>query len=241
MTIKPVRLLPVVLILLYLAASPLCQGAYAVSGYTKASGYQYVQLGSYPQTAQGERKPILWRVLDVTDDYLYLFSEYVLFNHRVHEDYREYETIRDAFHLTELFGILNGVFLKDAFTDAEAELLFEDAALGKVFLVTSADLRNKDYGFTTNKARQGFGTEYAIKNGLFKYRNTAEARGSSPYWTRTPSGTLKSGVNCTKAAGNIGYIRCVVMNEGIRPAVRLLRSTILYGGGTVTDPYYLGR
>jgi hypothetical protein len=28
-------------------------------------------------------------------------------------------------------------------------------------------------------------------------------------------------VRCTKVDGSIGYIRCVVMNEGIRPAIRL--------------------
>ena len=30
--------------------------------YTQADGYTYVVLGRYPQTAEGEIRPILWRV-----------------------------------------------------------------------------------------------------------------------------------------------------------------------------------
>jgi hypothetical protein len=208
-----------------------------IKGYEKSTGYEYIALGVYPQTEQGEQQPIIWRVLEVTDEYAYLLCEYILFNYRVHEDYKEYEQIREAFHQTEIFSILNGEFLDSAFSPAESALLIEDQALGKIFLVDADDIKNKEYGFTDNKSRQGFGTPFAVANGLFKYRNTAHGRGSSPYWTRSPSSTLLSGVRCTKADGSIGYIRCVVMNEGIRPALRLSLTAKFYGAGTMTDPY----
>ena len=217
----------------------LCSNTIAIEGYDAQKGYQYVSFGRYPQTADGGVEPILWRVLAVTDDYVYLLSEYVLFNHRVHEDYKEYEQFKGEFKRTEIFEILNGVFINEAFDTFEITYIVQDDALGRVFLVSADDLANKSYGFKNNKARQAFGTPYAIANGLFVYRNTPEARKTSPYWTRTRSEKLLSGVRCTKAAGNVGYIRCVVMNEGIRPAVRLSRSVVLEGTGMIGEPYHV--
>lgn len=218
--------------------------AQSLNSYTKENGYQYVALGSYPQQKDGTVEPILWRVLEVGEDQAFLFSEYILFNHRVHEDYKEYEAFEGQFNLTEIFGILNGAFLEQAFTPKEQAVLVSDEELGRVFLASMQDIKNKAYGLGSNKARQGFGTPYALANGLFKYRNTSAGRNSSPYWTRTRSTEyLASGVRCTKADGRVGYIRCVVMNEGIRPAIRLTLQNgqidILSGSGTLEDPFIL--
>lgn len=238
------RITSLFLFLTVLLASLPCS-AVSLSGYTKEAGYHYVALGSYPKEADGTVAPILWRILSVEDGYAYLLSEYVLFAHRVHEDYKEYEGFEGAFNRTEIFGILNGTFLETAFTKDEQEMLVFDEELGRVFLVDANDIKNKAYGFSSNKERQGFGTPYALANGLFKYRNTAHGRSSSPYWTRTRSTTLASGVRCTKADGSVGYIRCVVMDEGIRPAIRLKLTngeiaTVL-GNGTLANPYVLSK
>ena len=66
---------------------------------------------------------------------------------------------------------------------------------------------------------------------------------SSPYWTRTQSADFPYGTRCTKEHGNLGYIRCVVMNEGIRPALRLdIGALELSGGdGTMENPYLVKR
>lgn len=163
----------------------------------------------------------MWRVLHADEGEALLMSEAVLFNHRVHEDHLEYQGFEGQFNRTEIFGILNGSFLESAFTPEEQALLVTDEELGTVFLVSAQDLKNKAYGFISNASRQAFGTPYALANGLFRYGHGPVGRLSSPYWTRTRSTTLKSGVRCTKVDGSIGYIRCVVMNEGIRPAIRL--------------------
>jgi hypothetical protein len=47
-------------------------------GYSKADGYQYYEIGTYPQGENGEIQPLLWRALDVTDQHALLLSEYVI-------------------------------------------------------------------------------------------------------------------------------------------------------------------
>ena len=237
-------------------------------GYDAQEGYQYVYLGRFPQTAQGEEHPVLWRVLSVKEGQAYLLSEYILFNNRIHSDDEEYAAFSGAFNQTEVFSLLNGPFeqveitaeeeaylreqtyygyayeaemsfLEQAFTPVEAAYLVTDEALGSVFLPSAEDLKNAAYGFGSNELRQAYGTPYAIEQcGLFQYMN-----GSSPYWTRTQSISYDYAARCTKEEGNLGYIRCVVMNEGCRPAVRLRLDhlQILGGSGTMDDPYTLAR
>lgn len=232
-------------------------------GYDKKEGYQYVQLGAFPQDADGAIKPILWRVLSAEDGQAYLLSEYILFNNRVHPDDQAYIAFGGAFNQTEMFALLNGPFEGDpispqeqeelkgrerlgrvhiaqrcfkdeAFTKAEQAMLVTDEELGTVFLASADDLKNREYGFVSPKDRKGYGTQYAMQNGLFVYQN-----GSSPYWTRSQSQSYDYGTRCTKVDGDLGYIRCVVMNEGCRPAVRLALDglEILGGSGTMEDPY----
>lgn len=244
-----------------------CLSEFALRGYDREAGYQYVELGSFSQDADGAERPIVWRVLCAERGEAYLLSEYILFNNRVHPDDDAYAASGGAWNRTELFALLNGPFagnplpaaereallrkqrlgrvhiaetcFKDeAFTPLEQSRLVEDAALGMIFLPSSDDLNNPDYGFGTEKARRGYGTPYALANGLFLYGN-----GSSPYWMRTQSTSFKYGTRCTKVGGKIGYIRCVVMNEGCRPAVRLKLSglTPVGGDGSLESPYVLDR
>ena len=254
-------------LLISICACAFAEDAFALRGYQKREGYQYVQLGEFPQEADSTVRPILWRVLSVEEDYAYLLSEYVLFNNRIHPDDKAYIEFGGAFNQTEMFTLLNGPFegnpvsleerasllknwrvgrvhiattsFKDqAFTKAEQDMLVTDEELGTVFLASSDDIKNKDYGFTSAKSRMGYGTEYAAETGLFVYQN-----GSSPYWTRTQSGTHTYGTRCTKVDGSIGYIRCVVMNEGCRPAIRLKLEGLepVSGSGSKDDPFTFNR
>lgn len=236
---------------------------FALRGYDRKAGYQYVHLGEFPQDADGTERPILWRVLNVNDQYAYLLSEYILFNNRVHPDDNEYIAFNAEFNQTEMYQLLNGPFegspipkeeqellksrerlgrvhiaeicFKDqAFTQAEQNMLIADEALGMVFLASADDLKSKEMGFSAAKNRQAYGTEYALANGLFQYQN-----GTSPYWTRSQSVSYAYATRCTKVDGNLGYIRCVVMNEGCRPAIRLSLDGLNpeSGSGTFEDPY----
>ena len=125
-------------------------------------------------------------------------------------------------------------FKDQAFTQTEQNMLVSDEELGKVFLVSADELKNSAMGFSSSKNRQAHGTEYALENGLFQYQN-----GTSPYWTRSQSLSYDYGTRCTKVDGSLGYIRCVVMNEGCRPAIRLSLEGLapVGGSGTKDDPY----
>lgn len=256
-----------VILLLAMMICATASAEFSLRGYDKKAGYAYVALGEFPQEADGTAKPILWRVLSVGEEYAYLLSEYVLFNNRVHPDDNEYIAFNAAFNQTEMFSLLNGPFegnpisleeqqelksierlgrvhiaevcFKDqAFTANEQAMLIADDELGMVFLASADDLKNKEYGFSTSKHRQARGTEYALANGLFQYQN-----GTSPYWTRSQSVSYQYATRCTKVDGDLGYIRCVVMNEGCRPAIRLKLEGLepAGGSGTAEDPYTFNR
>lgn len=206
-----------------------------LAGYGSAAGYQYLEMGSFPQTLEGASEPILWRVLAVENGSAYLLSEYVLENRRLHNDDLAYELSGGDFAQTEIFAYLNGAFLEH-FTAGELALITVDGAPGLFTLLTSDDLKNKAYGFTGDAARRGLPTPYAVQNGLFQYGN-----GSSPYWTRSQSASRAYAAICTKESGSLGYIRVVVQNEGCRPAcyLRLDLLAITGGSGTLSDPYQI--
>ena len=216
-------------------------------GWDKKDGYVYLTLGAFPQTKDGERLPILWRVLSVADGRVLILSEYVLEARRIHGDYKEFANKPTAksnpgfdgdYTKTEMALHLNGAFTEN-FTAGEMALISLDEQLGSFFLPSADDLKNKDYGFTSNESRKAWGTEYAKENGLFVYR---VARGShSPYWTRTQSTSNKQGARCIKSQGEIGYINVITEDEGMRPAcwLDLAKVTILSGTGTKEDPFTL--
>lgn len=261
------KLFALILALAWLFSASAFAEDFALRGFDRKQGYQYIQLGEFPQDADGTVRPILWRVLSVDDTQAYLLSEYILFNNRIHPDDNEYIAFNAAFNQTEMFALLNGPFegnpipteeqaalnakerlgrvhiaqicFKDqAFTPAEQAMLVTDEELGMVFLATADDLKNSTMGFSSSKSRQAWGTEYAVENGLFQYQN-----GTSPYWTRTQSVSYPYATRCTKVDGSLGYIRCVVMNEGCRPAIRLSLDELapVGGSGTMEDPFTFSR
>ena len=216
-------------------------------GWDKKEGYVYLTLGTFPQTKEGERLPILWRVLAAEDDKAFILSEYVLEARRIHGDYKEYANkpthktkpgFDGDYTQTEMALYLNGEFMQN-FTEGELALIVPDEQLGTFYLVSADDLKNKDYGFVDNESRKAWGTDYAKENGLFVY---GSHRGShSPYWTRTQSTSNKQGARCIKSKGEIGYINVITEDEGLRPACCLDTSkvTILSGTGTKEDPFVL--
>jgi hypothetical protein len=213
-------------------------GAQSLRGYDAKAGYQYIAMGTWTQGENGEKEPILWRILTVGENEALLLSEYILGNHCVHAVYEDYVDFGGVWKRTDMYDFLNETFLPKAFTEGEQAVLLNSEELGTVFLPSSEDLSNKAYGFLDNKSRMGKGTAYALANGLFKYSTKF-----SPYWTRTQSTTLISGARCTKVKGNLGYIRVVVADVGWRPACRLSldAAEIVSGEGTLESPFVLSQ
>ena len=214
-------------------------------GYDRNAGYVYVTFGSYPQTKEGEVRPILWRVLTVDAEKAYLCSEYILFARELHSSLTEYKKIGSDFGKTELCAYLNGEFAAQAFDPEELDMLLPCETFGKVFLLDGADLKNRDIGMGENTrikqsaGLRAWGTEWAVENGLFVYLKKYGSH--SPYWIRNQSTTDRRHGRCTKANGVLGHIESGRDNEGVRPAVYLKADgyEIAGGTGTMEDPYMI--
>lgn len=237
--IRLTALLLALTMLLSLTAAATADGE--LRGYDKSAGYVYLTMGEYPQTAEGDIQPILWRVLSVDEEKAFLCSEYILLAHRIHPDDKEWIAFDADLKQTEIWDYMNNDFLPNCFTADEQALILSTEELGSMFLLSREELNDKSLGFGTNKARKAWGTEYALANGLFKY--SSKHGKHSPYWTRTQSTTAPYGANCTKAEGNLGYIRVVVADEGCRPACYLdmTQLTVTGGAGTMEDPFTIGK
>ena len=219
-----------------------CAGTEELRSYNKQDGYVYVNLGRYPQKADGTVLPLLWRVLTVDGERAYLCSEYVLFAMPMHVNYTEYKTLGKDFGQTDLCHYLNGEFSDTAFTEDELSLLEDFETYGKVFLLDSSDLKSKEVGMGVGEGLKAWGTEYAIKvTGLYVFRPRFGSH--SPYWTRNQSTTDLRHARCTKDGGHLGHIVSDRENEGVRPAVylNLALSEIVSGTGTMDDPYVIGK
>lgn len=238
------RLICLLTALMLLCAFALAEDETAshIRSWDAKAGYVYVTLGQYEQTADSEMKPIIWRVLSTDGSTARLLSEYVLFAHCMHSNYRQYEKeFKGDFAQTELALLLNGEFADHAFTEAELNALVPHETYGRIYLLTAADLKDKSLGFVSNESRKGWATEYAIEvTGAFVYQRKMGKH--SPYWVMDQSTTNKQGARCTKQEGDIGYINVITLNEGARPTcvVDLSRVQILGGQGTLEEPYALG-
>lgn len=242
------RFLALLCLVALMVSCACAEDAPALRGYQAKAGYVYLTLGECPQEEDGGLKPILWRVLSVENDRAYLLSEYVLEARPIHSDYQEYANkptnkkkpgFNGDFTQTEMSQYLNGDFATNCFTDQERAMLTPDEEFGLFFLVSDKDLKNKEYGFTSDESRKAWGTPYALSHGLFQYMAT---RGShSPYWTRTQSTSDARHARCIKSKGELGRINVITLDEGMRPACYLdtTKAEITGGQGTKDDPYVL--
>lgn len=204
-----------------------------IHGYTQTQGYQYLLIGSYPQGAQGETAPIVWRVLKVHAGLAYLMSDRILDVRRVSGDQWNYK----GWEGSELYAWLNGDFMRAAFSPEEQAALHPDEALGYVSLPGAQDLQDKSLGFGTDLSRRIAGTAYALEQrGLYSYAR----RSYSPIWTRTPSQHTHA-QRATKINGRIGFIGVESDDLGVCPVIwlKLDAVSVIGGGGSQASPFVL--
>ena len=183
--------------------------------------------------------PILWRVLSVDEERVYLCSEYILFASELDPDKKAYETYEGWFKETRLWRTLNRDFINTAFTKKETKMLYEDKDYGRVYLLGTEDLNDRKLGFGTSKRRKAWSTEVAIRlYGTYVY--STDSGCNSPYWTRKTSSHPGAGI-CIKKDGGIGYYSCMYKEQGVRPVINLKPDSykITSGSGTKGDPYVI--
>ena len=214
--------------------------------YNKKDKYQYVVFGQYPQTAEGEVYPVLWRVLNVQEDGLaFLLAEYVLDAHQVIEEtdprvkenhtYRKITTIEES----DLYPWMNTVMANTMFTVEEQAVL--DDSRGIVFLPTDQEYLTPAFGFSSGRyeeqpSRKCNCTDYAKARGVYREGNC------STYWANYVKAANDHKLQLVGVNGHLSYGGYTRENVGIRPAilVRIDQVGFASGEGTRNNPYVLG-
>ena len=201
----------------------------------RAAAYQpgnYVTFGTYPQTKSGaDQTPIEWLVLESDGETALLISRYAL-------DAKQYNNKRTdiTWEKCALRRWLNNDFYNRAFSTGEKKAILKsdvsadknpsystnpgNATKDSVFLLSIVEA--KKY-FASDKARMCAGTDYAIEQGAYIWRDyTVDGRKACWWWLRSP------GINSDDAAfvvddGSI-YGRGFLVDESreaVRPCVRV--------------------
>ena len=237
------------LVLLALLMLPVWGGAEEMRGYVKKEGYQYVLFGEYPYEKDGTKKPLLWRVLDVTDDKALLITEDVIDAQQVifetDEKVIEKRTYRRiaSYAESDLYTWMNTEALDTLLGDSQARnALVEEPGGGKFFILTSEQFLNTAYGFSAGmwneqKSRQASATPYALKRGVYKDSGI----GKCPYWAATLKEETGYKMQLIGYNGHLSWGAYTRVNVGIRPSVRLdmTQMEITGGTGTKKDPFIL--
>jgi hypothetical protein len=205
-----------------------------------------LEFGAYPQSSlTGNKEPILWRILDRSEDQVLLLSDPILDCKRYHHDFVD-TTWRDS----DLRAWLNGEFFEQAFDSAERKMIERTTCsdngegtpdtVDQVFLLSVKEVRMfTDPNQTGKRRRAAIGTEFARApkdDGcrLYVYDKSVEKDyvivdgekvGCSWWWTRTQPRAQNSASSRAAFIGARGdvksYGRVNLAGCGVRPAVRL--------------------
>lgn len=143
-------------------------------------------------------EPLLWKILDIKEDKILLFSERILLRH-------EYSLARNNYKKSKARLFINNEFYNKAFTKEEQEKIIPtliDNSLfsttheknpyvckntfDKIYLLSLRDITNPEYGFNENteedENRCKKITSYAANSGA-----ASDNEGNGYYYLRTPS------------------------------------------------------
>lgn len=201
-----------------------------ISGYdAKANSYQYMLFGSYMQSRDDQ--PILWRVLTVDGNYALLLSEVIL-------DTRPFDAVTNDWSKSSLKQWLNSSFMNEAFSESEQDAILSNGDVGNVFLLSSSELTEPSYGFSSDinskdVNRRAAGSMLAYNNNLWRVEDSSYTN----YYARSKPN--KKNVDLVTSKGEIKIARVERDNVGIRPAmwVDLSKLSLSGGDGTIECPY----
>lgn len=198
-----------------------------------------VQLGSYPQTREGKRLPVRWRVLDIGEHSALLLSECALdgqplFQPDVGAEPLKWPPKNDRTFISEAFcrlagknyadswmcRWLNGSFLQSAFTEDERKLLL-DAKEGKVFLLGPDDINNAAF-FPTERSIACRATPWAKRCILGRAEAAPQdANGRVSWWLRSEATPFAVHGGRGGFAGTVYVELDASAPLAVRPAIRL--------------------
>lgn len=218
----------------------------------KKPQYQYVYMGEFPYEKDGTVRPVLWRILDVSDGRALLLTEYVIdtsqviFNsdpQNIKGKTHNYRWI-DTYDQSDLYVYLNTEYIDRLFgVDPIRSALLDEPGGGKLFVMNEEQYETPAYGFGSaplgvHTERQATGTPYAVKQrGLYQ-----DGKGKVTYWVATlKNGSKDYKMKLVGVDGHISVGALTRVNVGLRLAVRLdLTNVQVTGGdGTKKTPFTL--
>jgi len=195
-------------------------------GYYEYNGVQYAKLKCNPQYETdtlfrttktkvriGEERyfivsPITWRILENTDDYLLLTTEYILFTRTfINRSNVKEDTYANNYAESDVRKYLNNEFYNIYLESNEAimETEWDNSYLSVgdgiednkylcenttdyVSLISSADQDNKEYGFTKKDDRYAFASDYLIAQGASTNQESPNSFyfAAIEFYTRSP-------------------------------------------------------
>lgn len=223
------------------------------SEYTTKDSWSgdYVYFGTYEQDndLNNGAEPILWRVLEVSDDSVLLLSEYGLESRNVIDTFKKY-----TWATSSIRTFLNGDFLDSAFTKKQANAIIKSKVKtpdnkvygtsggrdtsDKVFLLSVEEATNPVYGFypdfeAASQTRTLQVTQYALKHD--GYKNATN--GNTCWWLRSMGiNNYYASYIYTNGSGT-HYSFVGRRHDAIRPAIRVKLSSVSFVKKK-SDKYY---
>lgn len=250
--------LALTLVLALPAAGETVSDSCGLRGWNSEQGYQYVAMGTYPYEADGTRRPVLWRVLDVDEETgkALLLTEYIIgvcqpiycedANVANRKAYRRI----DDYGESDMNVWLNETMLPDIFTNDPLLAAVTEERYGRLYPLTDKELMTEKYGFPNvryyaHEERVAYATPYCLSvklhpkygSKVYKDRDT----GTSSYWAAVLKAPGSEYMQICGLDGHLSYGRLARTTVGLRVALRLDISMIrVYdGSGTILDPCWL--
>ncbi len=180
-----------------------------------------------------KHEPVSWTVLDEKDGKLLLHCDLII-------DSQAYSnTAKNNYANSTIRAWLNGAFLDTAFSEVQKNYILTtevDNGLvasdyksanpficentnDKIFLLSKAEVKNAEYGFTGDSARVMKATAYAESQGVF-----ANDSNDGWWWLRTPSNSASISTkddlaHNIKVVGSIWSTNVAISSGGIVPAM----------------------
>ena len=163
----------------------------------------YMTFGRYPQTTEGEVRPVEWQVLARENNKAFVISRYVL-------DARRFDLGSNDWSESEIRRWLNGEFYNSTFSGEEKARIISFNQ-DYVFLLSREEAEKY---FANSDARKCKPTSYANANGVYTGDN-----GCGYWWLRSPSPYGSSDVYDVINGGFIHYGFVNYDSGSVRPAL----------------------
>ncbi len=189
---------------------------------------------------ENEKEPILWRVLEITDDTVLLLSEYGLICKNYNDTFSNV-----TWETSTLRAWLNSTFLDSAFTNIERNAISDTRVMNpgnpnygtaggkdtidKVFLLSYEEAQNNAYGFQSgagnkSKTRVMKLTKHALQEGYVNKEN-----GNTCWWLRSPGITSQYAAYVFTVGSITDSYFVGRRNDAVRPVIRVKLSSIIFG------------